>query len=264
MALTSKRHAMRPLRLLLACCVLPLAALSIGCTSPSGTDAGARREGARPAAEPTPRRMLGLYRYRADAASFFDCASGDQLPVAPEGEGPALQAAYVAARSLPGEPQLAAVDARIVMRAPEPGSAPRPALQIERVIGLSPQTLCSAAGDVTLENTYWKLASLRGRPVAASAERQREAHLILQPAQRRVVGSSGCNRLSGSYTLDGQRLAFSRAAGTLMACRDGSEQERAFLDALSAVAGWRLEGQRLLLLDGAGAPLLQFEAVVLR
>jgi heat shock protein HslJ len=78
------------------------------------------------------------------------------------------------------------------------------------------------------------------------------------------VGSGGCNRLSGSYTLDGERLTFGRAAGTMMACRDGMEQERAFLDALSAVTGWRVEGQRLLLLDGAGAPLLQFEAVVLR
>lgn len=254
---------MRPLRFLMAGSAVALVGLSIGCSSPSGTDAGARREGARAVAEPA-RRMLGLYRYRADAASFFDCASGDQLPVVPEGEGPALQAAYVEARSLPGEPQLAAIDARIVMRALEPGGAARPALQIERVIGLSPQVQCSAPGAVTLENTHWKLASLRGRAVAAPAERQREAHLILLPAQRRVVGSSGCNRLSGSYTLDGQRLAFNRAVGTLMACRDGMEQERAFLDTLAAVSGWRVEGERLLLLDGAGAPLLQFDAVVLR
>jgi hypothetical protein len=65
--------------------------------------------------------------------------------VAPDGQGRALQAAYVAARAVPGEPQLASVDARIVMRALEPGAAPRPALQIERVIGLSAQTQCAAA-----------------------------------------------------------------------------------------------------------------------
>ena len=209
--------------------------------------------------------MLGLYRYMADAASFFDCGSGDQFPVAPDGEGPALQAAYVAARAVPGEPQLAAVDARVVMRALEPGGALRPALQIERVIGLSAQAQCEAprAGSATLENTYWKLVSLRGQPVAA-AERQREAHLILQAAQRRVVGSGGCNRLSGNYTLDGERLTFTRAIGTMMACRDGMEQERAFLDTLALVARWRLDGQRLALVDERGAPLLQFEAVVLR
>ena len=218
------------------------------------------------AAMSEPRRMVGLYRYMADAASFIDCASGDQFPVAPEGDGPALQAAYVAARAVPGEPQLASVDARIVMRAPEPGGAPRAALQIERVIGLSAQAQCAAppTGAATLENTYWKLSALRGQAVAPPAERQREAHLILQPAQRRVVGSGGCNRLSGSYTLDGERLAFSRTAGTMMACRDGMEQERALLDTLAQVARWRIDGQRLVLLDERGAPLLQFDAVYLR
>ncbi|HET9208503.1 MAG TPA: META domain-containing protein [Burkholderiaceae bacterium] len=212
------------------------------------------------------RRMVGLYRYMADAASFIDCVSGDQFPVAPEGDGPALQAAYVAARVVPGEPQLASVEARIVMRAPEPGGAPRPALQVERVIGLSAQSSCATppAGHATLENTYWKLASLRGQPVAPPAERQREAHLILQPAQRRVVGSGGCNRLSGAYTLDGERLTFSRAIGTMMACRDGMDQERALLDTLTQVARWRIDGQRLALLDERGATLLLFDAVYLR
>jgi uncharacterized lipoprotein YbaY/heat shock protein HslJ len=213
-----------------------------------------------------PRRMVGLYRYMADAASFIDCTSGDQFPVAPEGDGPALQAAYVAARAVPGEPQLASVEARIVMRAPEPGGAPRPALQVQRVIGLSAQSQCAAptAGNATLENTYWRLATLRGQPVAPPVERQREAHLILQPAQRRVVGSGGCNRLSGAYTLDGERLAFSRAIGTMMACRDGMDQERALLDTLTQVARWRVDGQRLVLLDERGAPLLAFDAVYLR
>jgi len=217
------------------------------------------------AAAGEPRRMLGLYRYMADAASFLDCGSGDQFPITPDGEGPALQASYVEARAVPGEPQLVSVDARIVMRAPEPGGAPRPALQIERVIGLSAQTQCAApTGAATLDNTHWKLVSLRGRPAAAAPERQREPHLILQAAQHRVVGSSGCNRLSGSYTADGDRLTFARSVGTLMACRDGMEQERVFLDTLGLVARWRIDGQRLTLLDERGATLLQFEALVLR
>lgn len=212
------------------------------------------------------RRMLGLYRYMADAATFFDCTSGDQFPIAPDGEGPALQAAYVETRGLPGETQLVAVEARIVMRAAEPGGAPRPALQIERVIGLSAQTRCEAPPSVaaTLENTYWKLVTLHGQAMAPPAERQREAHLILQPALRRMVGSSGCNRLSGSYKLDGDRLEIGAAIGTMMACREGMEQERALLDALTRVARWRVEGQRLVLLNAGGTPLLQFDAVYLR
>lgn len=211
------------------------------------------------------RRMRGLYRYMADAASFFDCASGDQFPVLDDGASVALQRAYLAARSAPGAPLLATVDARIAMRALEDGGSLRPALQVERFVALAPQAQCevAASGAPSLENTYWKLIALRGRPVAA-AERAREPYLILQPEQHRVAGSGGCNRISGGYTLAGDRVTFGRAAGTLMACADGMEQERVFLEALSLVARWSVDGQRLELSDSRGEVLLRFEAVALR
>jgi heat shock protein HslJ len=50
----------------------------------------------------------------------------------------------------------------------------------------------------------------------------------------------------------------------MMACRDGMEQERALLDTLALVSRWRIDGQRLLLLDERGTPLLLFDAVYLR
>ena len=212
------------------------------------------------------RRMRGLYRYMADAASFFDCTSGDQFPVAPEGANAALQAAYVATRSAPGEPALATVDARVVMRAVEDGGTPRPVLQVERFVAIAAQAACAApasSGAASLENTYWKLIALRGQPVAVP-DRGREPHVILQAAQHRVAGSGGCNRIAGGYTLAGERITFGRIAGTMMACADGMQQERAFLDALSAVARWRIEGQRLELIDERGDVLARFEAVYLR
>ena len=211
------------------------------------------------------RRMRGLYRYLADAASFFDCTSGDQFPVAPDGASVALQAAYVAARPAPGAPLLASVEARVVMRAVEDSGTPRPVLQVDRFIAMAAQSQCEASSSSTasLEDTYWKLTTLRGKPVAV-ADPQREPHLILQPAQHRVAGSGGCNRLAGGYTLAGDRLTFGRMAGTMMACRDGMEQERAFLDALAEVARWRIDGQRLELTDPRGEVVARFEAVYLR
>jgi len=209
------------------------------------------------------RRLRGLYRYMADAASFFDCASGDQFPLAEDGANVTLQRAYLAARPTPGAPLLATVDARIVMRAAEGGGTPRPVLQVEHFVAIAAQAQCEAppsSGAASLENTYWKLTTLRDKPVAA-ADRQREPHLILQPAQHRVAGSGGCNRIAGGYTLAGDRLTFGRTAGTMMACVDSMEQERAFLDALSTVARWRVDGQRLELLDERGEVLLRFEAV---
>jgi putative lipoprotein len=118
-------------------------------------------------------------------------------------------------------------------------------------------------GSASLENTYWKLVRLAERPVTAP-ERQREAHLILHPADGRVSGSGGCNRLTGSYELEGERLTFGRMAGTMMACRDGMDTERAFLDALSRVRRARVLGQQLQLFDSEDKSVARFEAVYLR
>jgi heat shock protein HslJ len=62
---------------------------------------------------------------------------------------------------------------------------------------------CNAA-TASLENTYWKLTQLRDSAISASPKN--EPHLILDSETRRVSGSGGCNRLVGSYTLDGDRL----------------------------------------------------------
>jgi len=143
---------------------------------------------------------------------------------------------------------------RVGQGAVEPDRAPAaPAANI------APQPASAAP----LENTYWKLVSLRGTTVAV-AEKQHEAHLILHPDGRRLSGSGGCNRLVGNYTLDGQKLSFGRAAGTLMACPQGMEQERAFLDALAQGQGFRISGQQLELLDAQGVPLARFDAVYLK
>lgn len=206
------------------------------------------------------RRLRGLYRTAADAASFFDCASGDQFPVLGVGAGGALQRAYAAARAAPGAPMLATVDARIVAHAAQGGAA-RPMLEVDRVVALEPQAQCEAVatGTVPLEDTVWKLTALHGQPVVM-ADALRQPHLLLQPERHRVSGSGGCNRISGGYTLAGDRLTFGRTAATMMACPDGMAQERAFLDALSTVARWQIDGQRLLLRDARGEVVLRFDA----
>jgi len=210
------------------------------------------------------RRLRGLYRYLADAASFFDCTSGDQFPVLDGAAGVVLQRAYLAARGAPGAPMLATVDARIVARAPADGGAPRPMLEVERFVVIAPQAQCEviASGQVPLEDTAWKLTALRGQPVTV-ADPLRQPHIMLQPEQHRVSGSGGCNRLAGGYTLAGDRLTFGRTAATMMAC-PGMAQERAFLDALSAVARWQIDGQQLLLRDARGEVVLRFDAVAAR
>lgn len=112
------------------------------------------------------------------------------------------------------------------------------------------------------ENTYWKLLRLGDTEVVVS-ERQREPHLILQAApggQKRAVGFTGCNRMTGSYTLEGDRITFAQMAGTMMACAEGMETEQAFHEALKAAARWVIRGEQLTLLDASGKPLALFES----
>jgi len=111
----------------------------------------------------------------------------------------------------------------------------------------------------TLENTYWKLMRLGGETVAV-ADGKREPHFILQPEQKLVAGSGGCNRLIGSYALDGEKLSFSQVAGTRMACPDGMDVEQAFHTALRNVATWRIDDETLELFDASGALVAQFES----
>jgi heat shock protein HslJ len=110
-----------------------------------------------------------------------------------------------------------------------------------------------------LENTYWKLVHLGDAPVAV-APRQSEPHLILNSVNRRAGGSGGCNRFTGSYERNGDRLRFGPMIATLMACAEGMETEKAFLDTLGRVHRWRITGQQLELLDAAGNVVARFEA----
>lgn len=55
---------------------------------------------------------------------------------------------------------------------------------------------------------------LGGLPVEPS-EGGRDPHLVLDPHDRRLSGSGGCNRLLGRYERDGDRLGFGAVATTM-------------------------------------------------
>jgi putative lipoprotein len=114
------------------------------------------------------------------------------------------------------------------------------------------------ASTVRVEDRYWKLTNLGDAPVTLTS-RQKEPHLILNSETRRVSGSGGCNQLVGSYKLNGKELKLSQMAGTMMACIEGMDTERAFLDALKRVTTWRIEGNQLELFDADGRAVAKFE-----
>ncbi|WP_172202381.1 META domain-containing protein [Niveibacterium sp. COAC-50] len=213
--------------------------------------------------------LTGLYRYMADAATIQLCTTGQTLPVATEGDNAALERAYGEARTSPGAPMLVSLDGRIAERPPMEGTGTRATVVVDQFHQVMPGAGCETAQRppapvaTALQETYWKLTRL-GEAAVVASERQREAHLILHKDNQRVSGSSGCNRLLGGYTLDGEQLSFGNMGSTMMACVEGMEQEQRFLAALQQVARWQIKQGQLTLLDASGKPLARFEAVALR
>jgi heat shock protein HslJ len=99
---------------------------------------------------------------------------------------------------------------------------------------------------VALEDTDWKLTEIGGRALMASPK-ERPPWMRLVSDGKRVHGSGGCNRMSGSYTVDGANLRFGPIISTKMACEGGMEHEQAFFDALSRTTSYRIEGKHLFL-----------------
>jgi putative lipoprotein len=109
-----------------------------------------------------------------------------------------------------------------------------------------------------LENTYWKLIEIAGQPAQVLAG-EREAHLLLLDG--RASGSSGCNKLMGSYTRAApDTLRVGPLASTRMACPPGMmAQESALAAAFERTTRYRIAGDTLTLLDG-DTILARFEA----
>jgi uncharacterized lipoprotein YbaY/heat shock protein HslJ/uncharacterized lipoprotein NlpE involved in copper resistance len=204
--------------------------------------------------------MRGMYKYFADAGRFTECLTRQNWPVEQEQDNAAVESAYAKARRQPGEELLVDLEGRVTMRPEMEGEGRHPTLVVERFIGIWHGETCGARFSTDpLENTYWKLTRLGDAPVTV-ASRQREPHFILNPETRRVGGSGGCNRLVGSYELNGDRLTFGQMAGTMMACPEGGDTEKAFLEALRQVQTWKIVGQHLQLFDAAGNLVGRFEA----
>jgi copper homeostasis protein (lipoprotein) len=204
--------------------------------------------------------MRGMYKYFADAGRFTECLSRKNWAVAQERDNAALESAYAKGRRQPGEELLVNLEGWVARRPRMEGEGQQPTLVVERFIRVWPGESCgSPTSTEPLENTYWKLTRLGDAPVAVGS-RQREPHFILNPESRRVSGSGGCNRLTGSYELNGDRLTFGQMAGTTMACPEGMDTEKAFLEALRQVNKLKITRQHLELFDAAGNLVARFEA----
>lgn len=113
------------------------------------------------------------------------------------------------------------------------------------------------ASTLTLLNTQWRLTKL-GDEVVDNAAGERAVHFLLQPSNTNVVGFSGCNRMFGQYALDGASLKFNGLGGTRMFCQGRMELEQKYLAMFGEVAGWKVSGSTLQLLDASAKAVATF------
>ena len=115
--------------------------------------------------------------------------------------------------------------------------------------------------NIELVNTHWKLILLNDTEITV-VDNQTEPHIVLN-TENRLSGSDGCNRLMGSYVLDGEKLTLGEMAGTRMACAGGAAQAQAFNEALTKVAIHTVHSDQLELRDATGLVLARFKAVAM-
>lgn len=112
-----------------------------------------------------------------------------------------------------------------------------------------------------LEERYWKLVELNGKPVAAAENQKREAHMILKKDDNTISGNGSCNSFRGTYEVtDGIKIKFSKVAATLMACPD-IQVEDGFFKVLEMADNYYVNGDTLQLNKARMAPLAKFAAV---
>ena len=93
----------------------------------------------------------------------------------------------------------------------------------------------------------WTLVELGGQPVSL----QKPPTLLFETPNH-VGGFAGCNRLSGTFEIDKNRLTFSPLMMTKMACAEGMEVEAAFATALGETKQYAISGSELELKGDAG------------
>ena len=114
--------------------------------------------------------------------------------------------------------------------------------------------------EAALVGTYWRAVEIDGSPVTPQSGK-REPHLVLRSEGKRVSGSTGCNRFTGTFAQTANGFRFSQMAVTKMACPPPLDAlERAFLQALNATATVRISNNTLELLDTSGRVRMRLQA----
>lgn len=194
-----------------------------------------------------PMRLLALYTADDAGAVLTECLTAQVVGIAdsPAAADMARLVAGIAPERRARGPVLAAITARW-----ENPAGKR--LVIEQFERFWPNETC-AQGPIApaqpLLETVWQLVSVNAVPVQEAVLGQ-AAHIRLRKGGR-LTGSTGCNRVQGSWQVSADKLGLSRIASSRAYCREAmAQQEQALLDALRNARQYRQVGHQLELLQG--------------
>lgn len=119
--------------------------------------------------------------------------------------------------------------------------------------------LAKAADASPLASTRWSLVELGGKPPEAGLGGQMP-WLEFAAEDARVTGFAGCNRMSGTYRVDGSNLSFDPLMLTRRACPQGMGGEQELARALQETKAHRITDGALVLEAADGRALAKFAA----
>lgn len=211
-------------------------------------------------------KLKGLYSHLADSGYFLECNSGLRLPVATEGDNANLESSYLKVRATPGERLLIEIQGRIAQRPKMEGEGTQAQLVVDQLgrVGQPGDTCDGPQATAQLQETLWQLTHLGEEPIKPYQHRG-VPNLVLRREKNRMSGTDGCNRLMGSYELQGEQLHFGKFASTMMACPSPlMATSRSFTEVLAKTKTWKIFGEHLELFDENGKSLARFDSLYLR
>ena len=105
----------------------------------------------------------------------------------------------------------------------------------------------------TLAGSEWQPVCIPGEVLPAKA-----SAFVQFRSGGRLLGHTGCNRLTGEYRVDGERIHIGKLSSTRKACGvDVMQQEQALIQALDKAHTFRRARTRLFLFDDDGLAIIE-------
>jgi heat shock protein HslJ len=101
----------------------------------------------------------------------------------------------------------------------------------------------------TLLNDIWVLETLHKKELSSENFSKEKPRLEFHNLDKKVLGFSGCNQLTGAFTVEGNQISIGPFTSTRIACK--SINEALFLEAIKETTTFKIKDLKLYLFSGS-------------